>query len=135
MSQALPVLAAIWTKGLNGQRESQLLAIEQPELHLHPHLQAAVGEAIGLTLSERRFGTIEESHMPWKSASLFVETHSEALLNGVGRAVRDDPSLADGVQVLIVESGIAGGPSSVHAVEFDESGRLLDWPYGFFSSR
>jgi len=122
-SQVLPVLATLWGSSSLRRSRTTALAIEQPELHLHPSLQATVGRA----LADPILGKHE--------LKLFVETHSEALINGLGRSFGPDGIDPASVQILMVEPSELEGGATVRSVEFDESGILKDWPTGFFSAR
>jgi hypothetical protein len=128
VSQILPVLGQIWwARARPLAREVQgalaLLAIEQPELHLHPAHQALladalVGETAGEGPRERRMNYL-------------VETHSETLVNRFGEFSADGRLQADDVQVILFDT-IDNDSTQVRTVKFDDDGTLVDWPYGFF---
>ena len=123
ISQVLPVLASAYSA------RHKIIAIEQPEIHLHPALQADLGDVFiqsALGGNENRF---------------LIETHSEHLLLRVMRRMREtsDNRLPDGspkitpkdVCILFVQPN--GTSSVIRHLELDEEGRLLDpWPGGFF---
>ena len=123
ISQVLPVLASAYAA------QHRIIAIEQPEIHLHPALQADLGDVFiqsALGGNENRF---------------LIETHSEHLLLRVMRRMREtnDDRLPDGVPkitpkdvcILFVQPN--GTSSVIRHLELDEEGRLLDpWPGGFF---
>ncbi len=123
VSQALPIVVNAF-----GFRE-QLLAIEQPEIHLHPGLQAELGDVfIESALGERR-------------NTFILETHSEHLLLRVMRRMRETaegrPSEGrqavrpDDVMVLFVEPD--GSRSIVREMPLNGRGELVKaWPGGFF---
>jgi hypothetical protein len=71
VSQVLPVLVMAY--GLEGK----LLAIEQPEIHLHPALQAELGDAF------------IQSALGDNKNSFILETHSEHLILRIMRRIRD----------------------------------------------
>jgi len=125
ISQLMPVVVAcLYLR--NG-----LIAIEQPELHLHPALQVAIGDLF-----------IEQAI---KNESVFLlETHSEHLLLRLLRRIREtsEDELPPGI------AGLTPEQLSVNFVEQTEEGlriRLLqvsrdgdslgDWPKGFFEER
>ncbi|WP_298905571.1 AAA family ATPase [uncultured Aliiroseovarius sp.] len=135
VSQVLPVLAQIWWMQYNrrsrfsSRNDSQLsykaLAIEQPELHLHPAHQALLADVFVEALVEFERG--EEQLV------LLVETHSEALINRLGELIGEGAISRHDVQVVVFSDDpqtSQGGQLEV--AEFDEEGALVNWPYGFF---
>jgi len=123
VSQVLPVLVTSYAS------KNQIIAIEQPEIHLHPALQADLGDVF-----------IQSALGPGRNRFL-IETHSEHLLLRVMRRMREtsNDELPEGVPpitpkdvcVLFVQP--KGTSSAVRHLELDEEGQLLDaWPGGFF---
>jgi predicted ATPase len=123
VSQVLPVLVAAYAS------RGKLLAVEQPEIHLHPALQAELGDVfLGAALGEG-------------GNTLLIESHSEHLLLRIMRRMREtsDGELPEGaaavrpehVMVLFVEPD---GPTSiVREMPLNERGELVKaWPGGFF---
>lgn len=113
--------------------DSEVLLIEQPELHLHPAVQAELADLF----IERSLGN--ESGETTKQ--FIIETHSEHLLLRLMRRIRESstgqlpagcpPVSADEIALLYVEP--RGGESVVLEMPLDELGRLTrDWPGGFF---
>ena len=113
ISQVLPVLALAY-----GSRQ-QLVAIEQPEIHLHPALQAELGDVfIEAALGENK-------------NTFILETHSEHLILRLLRRVREGVLSPDDVAVLYVQP--TGTESKVLEIRVDEDGDFIDrWPGGFF---
>lgn len=123
VSQVLPVLVAAYAS------REKLLAIEQPEIHLHPALQAELGDVL------------IESALGGSGNTLLIETHSEHLLLRIMRRMREtfDGELPEGVpevrsehvMVLFVEPD--GPRSIVREMPLNERGELVKaWPGGFF---
>ena len=123
VSQVLPVLVSCY--GLR----NQIIAIEQPEIHLHPALQAELGDVF------------IQSALGNNSNTFVLETHSEHLILRIMRRIRDTadgrlpigvPAVKpDDVSVLFVEPTKAG--AVVRALELDTEGEFVDpWPGGFF---
>jgi len=123
VSQVLPVLVSAYAS------QGKLLAIEQPEIHLHPALQAELGDVfLEAALSER-------------GNTLLLESHSEHLLLRLMRRMRETfegklpaglPEVRpDDVMVLFVEPD--GPQSLVREMPLNERGELVRaWPGGFF---
>lgn len=123
VSQVLPVLVAAYAS------KERLLAIEQPEIHLHPALQAELGDVV------------IESALGEAGNDFLIETHSEHLLLRIMRRMRQTaigglpedvpPVRPDDIIVLFVEPD--GGRSLVREMPLNERGELVKaWPGGFF---
>lgn len=118
LGYVLPVLAAL--------ASSRMTFIQQPELHLHPRLQAELADAFVDVAGEARQD--------------IVETHSEHLLLRLLRRVRQGPSHAlaldsNDLVVLYVNPGI-DGTSKVSRLRISPDGEFIDrWPSGFFEER
>src|SRR5262249_19632129 len=104
-----------------------LIAIEQPELHVHPAIQVQLGD---LFISQIAAGK-----------TFIIETHSEHLLLRIMRRIRETSSQAvleerqrlkaEEVAVLFVET--AYEQSLVREMPLNEQGQLVKaWPGGFF---
>ena len=111
------------------RRRTKLLAIEQPEIHLHPALQAELGDVF------------LESALGGDGNTCLIESHSEHLLLRIMRRMRETSTgkLPDGVpevrpedvMVLFVEPD--GSQSIVREMPLNERGELVKaWPGGFF---
>jgi hypothetical protein len=117
ISQILPVI-------IQGVISSnQTICVEQPEIHLHPRLQAHIGDfLIDTALSKRRSPANQ-----W-----IIETHSELLIQRVQRRIREGVISRDDVSVLYVDPGHLSG-SVIKELRLDDSGAFIDgWPRGFF---
>ena len=113
ISQVLPVLATAY-----GSR-GRVIAIEQPEIHLHPALQAELGDVF------------IESATGESQNTFILETHSEHLILRLLRRVREKKISPADMCVLFVEPTDHG--SQVRELEYDEDGDFIDeWPGGFF---
>jgi predicted ATPase len=108
-----------------------IIAIEQPELHLHPTLQAQLADVFANIAKMK----LKNENQPTKSKvtpRLLVETHSEAIVNRIGQLVGLGKLSADDVQVILFEPDQEKGGTKVSTTTFDEEGCLMNWPYGFF---
>lgn len=126
-SQVLPVAVQLWVSTrptLSMSRTTERLAVmvvEQPELHLHPHHQVLVAQAMGAAAMADD-GPIQ-----------VVETHSDHLVGEIGLMIaggRLDPAR---VGVICVEPHESGDGATVRMATFDEDGLLHDWPAGFMT--
>jgi len=114
LSYALPIIVA----GLVTPSGGTLL-IENPEAHLHPAGQSAMGAFLARISSD--------------GVQVIVETHSDHLINGVRRAIAEQDVLQAGNAIL----HFFGNPRDKTApqsvpIEILESGKLSAWPKGFF---
>lgn len=123
ISQVLPVLVSAFGS------ENSIVAIEQPEIHLHPALQAELGDVF------------IEAALGGRGNTFLLETHSEHLILRLMRRIREtgDERLPEGlppvrsedVSILYVEPTKEG--AVIRQLALDEDGSLIDnWPGGFF---
>lgn len=100
----------------------RVISIEQPEVHIHPGLQADLGDLI------------TESIKPPFDHQYLIETHSEHLILRMLKLVRKGGLKAGDLCVLYVERMEEG--SQVRRIEVDEDGDFItEWPGGFFPER
>lgn len=117
LSQLLPILVQSLLT------QDSLICVEQPEIHLHPILQAELGDLL-----------IEAAEPPLQNQFL-IETHSEHLMLRIQKRVRQGRLDPSSVAVLFVEP-LANGNASIIRLRLDEQGDFLDeWPAGFFEER
>jgi predicted ATPase len=105
------------------------VAVEQPELHIHPRAQVAVGDLLTQIDS---------------SANFLIETHSEHLILRLLKRIRQtsDNELPEGYKAVAPEdvSIVYLEPSAegvrARKIEIDEDGEFIGrWPNGFFKER
>ena len=120
----------------------ELTLLQQPELHLHPALQAALADVLIDATSE---GSRPAGLPATKCRKLLIETHSEHLLLRVLKRVRQSghqrsapEGLAlrsDDVCVLYFEPSL-DGRTQVRRLRVAPDGDFMDrWPRGFFTER
>jgi hypothetical protein len=115
ISQMLPIIVQAVAS------ERRIITIEQPEVHIHPRLQAEIGDLLVETMHENRH-------------QFLVETHSEHLILRLRRLVRDRILKPSDLCVLHVARGCHG--AEVKRIHVGEDGTFLDeWPGGFFPER
>lgn len=114
INQLLPVIIESMVSQPNA-----IICVEQPEIHLHPRLQANIADL----MIETSKG---EDEKQW-----IVETHSELLIRRIQRRIREGTLNPNDVSVLYVNPGDDG--SKMEVLELDEDGDFTDeWPHGFF---
>ena len=117
VSQALPILTEIFRTG-----PPRVLLLQQPEVHLHPKAQAALGTLFCKVVSA-------DQHKQF-----IIETHSGYLIDRVRMEIRDGNSGLRPEDVSIVFFERNSLEVKIHNVRFDELGNVLDAPlsYGQF---
>jgi predicted ATPase len=132
ISQMVPVVVASLRKN------EDILAIEQPELHIHPAIQVGIGDLFIRAIQPDLEG------LPFGGKTLLIETHSEHILLRLLRRIREntDGELPPGVAGLTAEElSVIYVESDGQGVRFrplrvDAEGEFLDqWPSGFFEER
>ncbi len=131
VSQMVPVVVSC-LRDVQG-----IVAIEQPELHVHPAIQVGIGDLFirAIQADDLGFGA---------GKSLLIETHSEHIMLRLLRRIREshEDELPPGItglkpndlSVIYVEGSDEG--VRFRALRVDEEGEFLDrWPRGFFEER
>jgi hypothetical protein len=107
VSQVLPLVV----EALTAQRRTRLL-IQQPEVHLHPKAQAALGSL---------FAKLARPQL-----SFLIETHSDYILDRIRIEIANNMIKHTDVQLLFVQR--LSNESKVHPIRFDSKGNVLDPP-------
>ncbi len=125
LSEMVPVIvAALWPK--NG-----IVAIEQPELHIHPAWQTVLGDLFATQIQN-------------PNVIFLIESHSEHLLLRLLRRIREsgENDLPPGAPRLVPEdiavyyAEYDGGTTKYSRLRIDQTGEFIDrWPHGFFEER
>lgn len=112
VSQTLPVL----TELLRDDAPSMFL-LQQPEVHLHPKAQAALGSMF--------------CNIAGKERQIIVETHSDYLIDRVRMDVRDGTTSLkpEDVSILYFESN--GLDVKIHSLQLDKDGNVHNQPEGY----
>lgn len=131
-SQILPIVTQLWyitdarnrREPVRAKRASEVIApitiaIEQPELHLHPALQAKLIDVIARIATE-------------KNVRFIIETHSETIINRIGTLIDKGKFNHNDVEITIFDKQFGEDKTCVRKSTFDEEGYLKDWPIGFF---
>ena len=112
VSQVLPVLTELLREDA-----SSMLLLQQPEVHLHPKAQAALGSLFCSAASQER--------------QLIVETHSDYIIDRVRMDIRDGSSELKPEDVSILYFERSGIDVNIHSLRIDEEGNVLDAPPGY----
>ena len=109
VSQVLPVITELLRDDA-----SPMFLLQQPEVHLHPRAQAALGSLFCRIAGPER--------------QLVVETHSDHLLDRVRMDIRDErtPLKPEDVSILFFERGALD--VHIHSLRLDRMGNVLDAP-------
>jgi predicted ATPase len=113
ISQVLPILVMALLAD-----EGATLIYEQPEIHLHPKLQADIADFfMGLILCDKR---------------CIIETHSEYLVNRIRRRLAEEKDENILSKTKILFSQRQGSESNFKPIDVNKYGAVLNWPKGFF---
>ncbi|MCK9511223.1 MAG: DUF3696 domain-containing protein [Pigmentiphaga sp.] len=97
--------------------------LEQPEVHLHPQVQAELADVL-ISATQAR-----EQGQP-RDVQLIVESHSEHFLNRLQRRVAEGKVRAEDVAVYFCRR--AGQASELDALRLNTFGEIENWPENFF---
>lgn len=93
------------------------IAIEQPEIHLHPKAQAILGDLL-----------IEAAQK--SKHTLIIETHSEQLLARIRRRIAEGTVRAESVAIYFFEPTKEG--TTIRTITVNSQGQFENFPPGFF---
>jgi predicted ATPase len=113
LTYVLPIVTAVLFA-----RPGDLLIIENPESHLHPQGQARLGKLFALAAEN--------------GVQLFIETHSDHVLNGVRVAAKHKNISPENVGIFFFERYPDEHLTEIIQPFLDENGRLDKRPKGFF---
>ena len=114
ITYVLPVVLALLTA-----EEGKIIVIENPESHIHPKGQARLGKLIALASS--------------LGAQLFIETHSDHILNGIRVAVKENYIDKSKISVMYFDKTTTDSEqfSNITQIEIDQHGELSEYPKDF----
>ena len=112
VSQALPIITELLHPDV-----SSIFLLQQPEVHLHPSAQAALGSLFCSIAGPDR--------------QLVVETHSDYIIDRVRMDVRDGMTdlKPEDVSILYFERG--DSDVKIYSIRLDADGNVLDAPEGY----
>jgi hypothetical protein len=118
VSQILPVIV----EALYVPRRS-IVIFEQPEIHLHPRVQADLADLFVDAIRARENGEPRE-------CQFIVESHSEHFLRRLQRRIAEEELSTDDAALYFVHTD--GASARIEALKVDLFGNILNWPDGFF---
>ena len=114
VSQILPVLVLLFYVPAGST-----VILEQPEIHLHPAVQAGLADVFLDAIKRRRL-------------QIVLESHSEHLLQRLQRRIAEE--VIDEEAIKLYFTSIKEGRSELTTLELDEYGNIHNWPAGFFGN-
>ena len=112
VSQILPVITLCYSVP-----EGSIVILEQPEIHLHPAVQAGLADVLMDAISVRGIQVI-------------LESHSEHLLRRIQRRVAEAKFSDAGAALCFCE--MSGSESKLTKLAVDIFGNIENWPEEFF---
>lgn len=113
VSQILPVLTLCYYVP-----EGSTVIFEQPEIHMHPSVQAGLADVFIDIIKSR-------------NVQVVVESHSEHLLRRLQRRIAEEKLNSDSAALYFCDMG-KDGASTLLPLELDTYGNINNWPKGFF---
>lgn len=103
-------------------QHGEILAVENPEVHLHPSLQLAMAKFLMDRAKEGK--------------TILVETHSDLILRRLIRAILEEELPQQSLNIQFVSLRDDGGEAGItHSIserlKTDERGQIGNWPEGF----
>jgi predicted ATPase len=118
LSQVLPVIVQTFYSEPNS-----VLIFEQPEIHLHPRVQAGLADLFIAGTRAREDGNN-------RNCQIIVETHSEHFLHRLMRRVAEEVISPKEIAIYFVET--IENQAKIKGLEVDLFGNISNWPEGFF---
>ncbi|QOT70149.1 DUF3696 domain-containing protein [Sphingobium fuliginis] len=120
VSQILPMLTLLYYVPAGST-----ILIEQPEIHLHPHVQAGIADLVIATAINRKL-------------QLIIESHSEHFLNRLLRRIAERETefgniTQNDIALFFCEN--EGGQSNLSPLQVNLFGGVENWPKDFFGDQ
>ena len=116
VGQVYPLLTQIMRASQQGARATFL--VQQPEVHLHPRAQAALGSFFVRSVKDDRHAFI-------------IEAHSDFIVDRVCMHVAEGDIDPDDVSLLYFEKQKSGGAVKIHRIELNDNGEPVSVPQGY----
>lgn len=123
VSQVLPVIIQGFLS-----KEKSITLVEQPEIHLHPKMQADLADLfIDIAIRKNKKGGF------FANKYLIIETHSEYLLKRLRRRISENKLLsADQVAIYYIEPQEETKSASIKKIDISSKG-AFEWPKDFYT--
>jgi predicted ATPase len=118
ISQVLPVIVECFYVP-----HRSIVILEQPEIHLHPRVQADLADLFVDAIAAR------EDNEP-RDCQFIIESHSEHFLRRLQRRIAEGRLSKDDAALYFVHT--TGGRARIEALEVDDYGNIKNWPEDFF---
>jgi hypothetical protein len=112
VSQILPVLVLCYYVP-----QGATVILEQPEIHLHPSVQAGLADMFIDVIKTRNI-------------QIILESHSEHLLRRLQRRIAEEQLPVD--QAALYFASSQDGESKLEELQLDPYGNITNWPHNFF---
>jgi hypothetical protein len=115
VSQLLPILVLCYYAS-----EGSTLILEQPELHLHPFVQAGLADVFIDVIKHRNL-------------QIILESHSEHLLRRLQRRIAETAQDFTNADTALYFCNVDdSGTSHLETLQIDPYGNITNWPENFF---
>lgn len=125
-SQILPVATLLWDLANRNGKYCGLpntVAIEQPEIHLHPAMQREFADMIVKVI-----GLSKKNN---NNLNIIIETHSPTIINRIGRVIRRKENNINEKDISIYLFDKVDGATKITPTSYNVDGRIGNWPIGF----
>ncbi|NLD00239.1 MAG: DUF3696 domain-containing protein [Gammaproteobacteria bacterium] len=118
ISQLLPVMVQVFYAQPNST-----VWLEQPEIHLHSHVQAGLADVLIA-------GTQAQENGQARNVQIIVESHSEHFLNRLQRRIAE--GVISHTDVALYFCSRNGTQTQIEALNVDTYGEIANWPENLF---
>lgn len=118
VSQVLPVMVECFSTP-----PGSIVIFEQPEIHLHPRVQAELADVFVDALHATE-GGVE------RGTQFIIESHSEHFLRRLQRRMAEERLTPEDAALYFVHTDAA--EARLEPLDVDAYGNILNWPEGFF---
>lgn len=118
VSQVLPVIVECFYVP-----KRSIVIFEQPEIHLHPKVQADLADLFVDAIRAREDGEL-------RNCQFIIESHSEHFLRRLQRRIAEEELSQEDAALYFVHT--EGASARIEELDVDAYGNIRNWPEGFF---